>query len=396
MIKEATQSIQVVLVFDNARAFGKQFKHLENMVSKLQDALHDHGDWNLLKGYSTPNVLGIASHDTHVTIQRFDNPMPLPGFASVLGNPLITNSRPQVAKAIMQHKRAILIEVGPGSVPGFTQAFAAAGLGDDMMAQMDALLGGVTNRGSFEQRLLIAQAVGCAMVDQMMPSAVHWGQSDQAFDGSTFKRLASDGFNILLYVGPYPHDAKQLEDGAVQLGIRGLGSQALLGKMVICAPDTIDWAVNHQMMLGFITYCRSMGRLLGDNETFGSDIPDAPVYEVQHNNDIPQLPDGYILLTRRSEDAPSRVTLKTTTSSEQQLHAAARGDRNTMAQDLTKQPDVGARSLRAKAQVARGAARVYKLGRLAAGLAIAYFVLTQVQVPEFLLSELGIDSSARP
>ncbi|MBE1293535.1 MAG: hypothetical protein GJ677_13705 [Rhodobacteraceae bacterium] len=396
MIKEAAQPVQVVLVFDNARSFGKQFKHLEALLDPLQKALHPHGTWKHLKGYSAPNLLGVASDNTHVTIQRFDKPMPLNGFANILSNPLITNLRPDVAKALLKHKCALLIEVGPGSVPGFTQAFAAAGFDDAMATAMDGLLGGVTTRDSYEERLLIAQAVGCALIDQMMPGAVHWGQSHQAFDGATFKRLASDGFNLLLYVGAYPYDAKQLENGNVQLGLRGLGSQALIGKMVMCAPDTKDWVENYQIMLAFIAYCRSMGRLLGDNETFGADGPDAPVYEVQHNSDIPELPDGYILLKRRCDEAPKPVALKTMTSSENNLRAAMRGKRNKLPRDIRNRPSIGAQSVGAKAQVARGAARVYKLGRLALGMAVLYFVLTQIQIPESLLPDSIVASSARP
>lgn len=396
MIKEASQPVQVVLVFDNARSFGKQFKHLERLLAPLQEALHSHGTWQHLKGFSAPNLLGVSSENTHVTIQRFDKPMALDGFASILSNPLITNLRPDVAKALLQHKCALLIEVGPGSVPGFTQAFAAAGFDDAMATAMDDLLGGVTKRDTFEERMLIAQAVGCALIDQMMPSAVHWGQSHQAFDGSTFKRLASSGFNLLLYVGAYPYDAQQLEDGNVQLGLRGLGSQALLGKMVMCAPDTKDWMENYQIMLAFISYCRSMGRMLGDNETFGADGPDAPVYEVQHNSDIPELPDGYILLKRRCDEASKPMALKTMTSSENNLRAAMLGKRNRLPRDIRNRPSIGARSIGAKAQIARGAARGYKVGRFALGLAVLYFVLTQIRIPEALLPDSFVASSARP
>lgn len=396
MIKQASQPVQVVLVFDNARSFRRQFKHMETLLVRLQEALHPYGTWQHLKGFSAPSLLGVASDKTHVTIQRFDKPMPISGFANTLSNPLITNLRPDVAKALLQHKCALLIEVGPGSVPGFTQAFAAAGFDDAMATAMDDLLGDVTKRDSYEQRMLIAQAVGCALIDQMMPSAVHWGQSQQAFDGATFQRIASDRFNLLLYVGAYPYDVQQLKDGNVQLGLRGLGSQALLGKMVMCAPDTKDWVENYQMMLAFITYCRSMGRLLGDNETFGLDGPDAPVYEVQHNSDIPELPDGYILLKRRSEGALKPKALKTMTSSENNLRAAIQGKRNKLPRDIRNRPGIGAQGVGAKAQVARGVARVYTVGRFALGVAIAYFVLTQIQIPEALLPDSIVTSSERP
>ncbi|MDA5556153.1 hypothetical protein [Shimia sp. MMG029] len=355
-------------------------------MPKLQAALEGQGEWSSLKGYNTKTTLGLASDEAHVTLKRFDEPMNMQGFADVLLNPLIANTRPDLVKAIQHHKRALLIEIGPGNLPGFTQAAVAAGLGSDMLAELDGIFGNVVDQDSFEERMLIAQSVTCAVIDEMTPSAVHWAPSHQLMDGNTFKDLATDGFNLLLYVGAFPYDVKELADGSVKVGIRGFGSQRLVGKMVCFAPDTQDWADSYQYILAFVTYCRSIGRILGDNETFGMGDPDAPVIEVRHNFDAPQMPDGYIELRRRKEGTERRMAVKTMANSPDQLQAAVRGERNAMPNDMLKPRKVGTGGLRAKAQVLRGMGRVYKLGRLVLGLALIYVLLTQFPAPDFVVA----------
>lgn len=302
------QPIQIVLVYENAPVFDQHFGDLTAIEPRLKAALQDFGDWKSLPGYNTPNHLGLATDARHITLQRYDEKMELGGFADVLANPLITKLRPEMVKAITEHQRAFLIEVGCGSVPGFASALLASGLHDALSDGKDSLgMGMSDDQAGYEARLLLAQRLAVAMIDELTPSAVHWVQSQQAFEAQTFKSLAGDGFSLPLYCGPYLFGGEQMPDGSVKAGVRGFGSQHLLGKMVMFKPDVQLWSDSYMQILGFIAYCRSIGRVLADNETFSADAADAPVIRVSHKNDIPQLADGYIELSvdgRTTSDMP--------------------------------------------------------------------------------------------
>ncbi|MEP5760119.1 MAG: hypothetical protein ABJ327_12580 [Litoreibacter sp.] len=296
------QPIQIVLVYDNASVFDQFFGDLLTIEPRLKTALQDYGSWNSLSGYNTPNHLGLATDIRHVTLQRYDEQMELDGFADILANPLVTNLRPKIAEAIQKHQRAFLIEVGCGSSPGFAKALALPGLSEALGGLESLGMGLSDDQAGYEDRLRLAQRLACAMIDELAPSAVHWVQSQQVFDGATFKAIAGDGFSLPLYCGPFLFGGKQLSDGSVMAGVRALGSQNILGKMVMFKPDVQDWSESYTQILAFIAYCRSIGRVLEDNETFSADTADAPVYRVTHKNDVPQLPDGYIELSVDGRD----------------------------------------------------------------------------------------------
>ncbi|MBO9400746.1 hypothetical protein [Shimia sp. R9_3] len=390
MIKDLAQALQVVLVFDNTRQFKRQFKALERLIPRLQDALKDYGPWTSLKGYNSPHHLGLATDQVNVTLERFDKPLPQDGFSSVLSNALTAALRPDLFQAVKQHKRAILIEVAPGSVPGFAAAMANSGADSDFIASLGPMLGDIANTDSFERRLLIAQTVATALIGEMMPSAVHWCQSHQLLDGATFVKLASVGFNPVLYVAPFPFGAGAGPDGTQKVGLRALGSQYFLGKEVIFAPDATEpqqLFQNHQHILEFLTYCRALGRILGDMETFSTDAPGADVIEVRHNADNPQFPNGYIELRRRLPDAPKpRSVVTTQMLSEQQLSAAVRGDRNALPKNTQQPAEVGPQSLRSKLRFLYATLRYHRVGRLLAGLVFLYILFTQFPAPEFLVA----------
>jgi len=261
------------------------------------------------------------------------------GFADVLATPLTTHAKPALASAVMEHQRAFLVEVGAGSVPGFASSLQKSGLAD-ALGDLGAGMGMSEDQAGYENRLLLAQTLTVAMIKEMAPSAIHWVQSQQVFDAPTFTKLAADGFSLPLYCGPFLFGGQQLADGSVKAGVRALGSQNLLGKMVIFRPDVQDWSLSHMQILAFIAYCRSIGRILGDGETMASDSEGAPVIRVSHKSDIPQLPDGYIELSVDGPDTPRPMFGKTYRADAGQLDAAMQGKRNALS-DNAGQPASG-------------------------------------------------------
>ena len=299
------QPIQIVLVYENASVFDQHFGDLLTIEPRLKAALQAFGGWKSLPGYNTPNNLGLATDTRHITIQRYDEQMELGGFADVLSNPLVTQLKPQMAQAITSHQRAFLIEVGCGSVPGFASAMMQSGV-REALGQIENLGMGLSDdQGGYEARLLLAQRLASAMINELTPSAVHWAQSQQVFDGPTFQNFAAEGFALPLYCGPFIYGGEQMSDGSVKAGVRALGSQNILGKMVMFKPDLQDWTQSYLQIISFVAYCRMIGRVLANGETFSDDAPDAPVIRVTHKSDIPQLPDGYIELSRDGRNLES-------------------------------------------------------------------------------------------
>ncbi len=323
------QSIQVVLVFDNAIEFDRHFADLSQLGGRLQVALQSFGPWQSLAGYNTPNNLGFASENRHITLQRYDQPMPLNGFADVLANPLIVNGKPALTKAISEHQRAFLLEVGSGSVPGFNSALAQSGIADALGGMEDLGMGLTETQDGYEARLLLAQAFAVTMLKEMTPSVVHWVQSQQLFDAHSFAGLATEGFALPLYCGPFLY-GEQRPDGSVKAGVRALGSQNVLGKMVIFKPDTQDWSESYMQILAFVAYCRSIGRILDDGETMSSDAEDSAVLRVTHKTDIPQLPEGYIELSVDGRQPCEVMTGKVYRADEAKMTAAMQGTHNAL------------------------------------------------------------------
>ncbi len=292
------QPVQVVMLYENARAFDAAFKDLAVLDARLKSVLRDYGTWQSLKGYNTRNHLGLATDTQHITVQRYDEQMQMNGFADVLANPLATKLQPELALSITQHRRALLIEVGPGSVPGFATALRASKIAEALGDMNDPAMGLSDDQRGYEDRLAMAQYSVIGIMPEASANAIHWVQSQQLFEPRTFSPLAAHGFSLPLYCGPFLFGGEKTADGSVKAGVRALGSQNLLGKMVIFKPHTQDWARSYEQILAFIAYCRSIGRILGDGETFSADMPDAPVIRVTHKRDIPQLPEGYVELSR--------------------------------------------------------------------------------------------------
>ena len=272
--------------------------------------------------------------------------MPLSGFADVLANPLIANGQRNLLDAVTNHKRGLLVTVGAGAAPGMVKAFVQSPLSDTLKGDLAPF---DISQSAYEERLLIGQIVGKILVGELMPTAVHWGQSQQLFDGSSFIKLADEGFCLPLYVGPFLYGGEKMFDGSVKAGVRGLGSQYLIDKMVIFRPNPEFWVESYKAILAFITYCRSIGRILGPDETMSWDDEGAKVIRIAHKNDIPQLPNGYIEL-HLDPITPVNVPGQPAVSANMaNLSDALEGKRNTLASKSRSQPVIHPADVKATA-----------------------------------------------
>jgi hypothetical protein len=295
MSSQYSQSVQVVLLFDNKRAFDAAFGDLKAVCGTLAEQIKVDEAWTPLDGASTPTCQMMSSEERHFSIERFDARMAQDGFVDVLSNPVYAQGAPDLCKAVKGHTCALMLQVAPGAVPGFGAALAQSGLADLFGAEEGVRLG-LSSASDYEDRMLLAQIIASCLITYMMPSAVHWGQSQKLFTGRGFIDAAQGGFSLPLYVGSMVVPGGTTPQGEVKAGVRGFGTQFLVGKMVMVDPDVQPWSQSYELICTFVTYCRSIGRVLQDHESFSMGEGDGPVIRVRHMADIPQLPEGYIVL----------------------------------------------------------------------------------------------------
>lgn len=326
MAGNRTKTIQTVLTFDKSRDPQNIIAKLSQIEQLIVALLVEHGPFKPAAGLKTDTSLGFVSDKAHLTVTVVPQPLDLAGFVDVFANPLIMNGQPGLCQAVQDHGHAILIEVGAGSVPGF--ASTLKDLFPEIVNDLDfdnGKMGIVSTQDQLEARLSIAQIVTSTLSQALKPSAVHWAQSQQLFSADTFIERAKGDFDLLLYTGPFLFGAEEMPDGQVKVGIRALGSKDLIGKMVSFKPSVQDWTESYTQMLGFIGYCRSLGRILGENETMASDAPGAPRIRVNYKDDIPQLPEGYIELSLDDRTQEERGPVLTETANESDLRSAMAG-----------------------------------------------------------------------
>ena len=122
MSSHFADDIQVVLLFDAVAGFETQFANPQDIGARLQAGLQGTAPCVPLNSIAGPDLVMLKTSDDrcHFSVQRFDTPMSLNGFADVLANPIYLNTRLNLIAAVQNHQRALLISVGAGAVPGLS------------------------------------------------------------------------------------------------------------------------------------------------------------------------------------------------------------------------------------------------------------------------------------
>ncbi len=219
-------------------------------------------------------LIGNAQNTLHTTVELMPEPLGLDGFGDVLNNTLYRSYHTDRIEAVTAHKAAILVGVGLGEVPFPADHPVIAQLG-----MTDEITGG-QDQAKYELRLRIAQTLGAILCESQMPTIVHWTQSQQLLPGAAFVSLANADFSLPLYVDCNVFGTGEMEGGSQKVGINGSGSQFLLGAHVYFEEDPQPFMNSYKTVLGFVAYCRQIGRVLRDDETF--DGPNGETICVRH------------------------------------------------------------------------------------------------------------------
>lgn len=319
------QPLQAALLFENTRQFDENFPDWQELCDAISRHLGDtSAPFHILPGATGAQMATLSNDDLHITLERMDAPLSVDGFRPVLARPFYAKMHPDLVAGVENHQRAVLINVGLGNIP-FPMDHELV----DSLDMLTSLVGEQT-QARFERRLLVAQATAVALADAFMPAVVHWGQSDQLFAGPSFVELAGAGFNLPLYVHPGFASSGRKIDDSYCTGVDAYGTKHLIAKHVVFAEHPQNMMQSYQLVLAFVAYCRSLGRLLEDGETFGAE-DGGPTVEVHHMPATDAHPDGYIELRQReASDTPLPARPVRVRPSATKLRRAMRGQRNAL------------------------------------------------------------------
>jgi hypothetical protein len=317
------QTLQIALLYENHDQLVTGLSDWPALIGRLNGSLPGGtAPFELRAGATNDTHLMVSNETFHITVARVDRPLDLQGFAGPLAAPFYVRMRPDLVEGVQAHSCAALVNVGLGDVP--------VPLDDPGIAAMLQSVGvsPTQTQELFEERLAVTQAMGRAICALAMPSVVHWGQSDQLLDGTAFARLAAQPFSPILYVHPGFSGSGAKVGDSYCMGVDAYGTHHLIGRHVQFAEHPQDMARSYQEVLAFVLYCRSLGRVLGPGETFGTD--DGEMIEVHDLGPTERHPHGVIELRKRAPDDKGAAIKVSLRADEADMQAAIEGKRNAL------------------------------------------------------------------
>ncbi|MEP5092196.1 MAG: hypothetical protein ABJR23_22465, partial [Paracoccaceae bacterium] len=223
--------------------------------------------------------IAMGNDRFQVTITANANELDAGVYSRVMRSPFYAKMQPGLIEAAKVHENHIMIEVNSGtSEHGDTE----------------------NDQNVFDVHLRLTKEI-TALVNEMSPGGtIYWGQSDQIYASAAFAAISERDFPLSLFIHPQFHASGATKNGQVLAGVRGLGSQHVLGKPVVFAEHTQPMVQSYERLLEFVDHCRSEGAVLQDGARFGG-MNSTPI-EIRHHPATTQFPTGYIELVVCSPD----------------------------------------------------------------------------------------------
>ena len=318
------RTLQTALLFDETAPLPSIDFDWQEVIDCVNEALFDYN--KKASGLKLPEfenqrtagdkgmVIGNGLFQIHAICH--EAPVASANFTQLRASPIYADMQPHLLRMLGSHTCHISIKVThcAGPISGDSAGSDAAGASDDM--------GQTEGQLTFEARLFVAKTFAWVLADLAAPLLVHWGQSDQLYQNDHSLRVAEPDIPLILYVHPVLFSSGTVHDGEIVTGLRGLGSQHVLGgKGVVLADNPYPWNESYEIMLAFITYCRQLGRVLNDSETFGRRT-DEKIRVVHHSGDT-NVPSGFVQLVVGNATATPKFTPKAAQSTAKYSRARA-------------------------------------------------------------------------
>lgn len=269
--------LQAVLLFDrpvhDLEAMMRAFTRVEGMHSGAQFNVPESNPGRFYRLFN-------GAEELMLTFEYCDRPAAAELFRPALSSPFTGIASPDIRDRIARHECHILLEVSHGVQTGVDEDPGFAAKSDATGHQPSG-----ATQPQFERRLRVLALMARIAIEQVMPMAVHWTQSDMLLKGDLFDDFAAAGdMPGLLHIhpvlfGPLP-DAG--DEGVV--GVRTFGARHWLGRELIIQPGVLPWDASLDTLLAFLKVATMPGGyVIPDGDTFGPEDRSLS-YRVRHHD----------------------------------------------------------------------------------------------------------------
>lgn len=319
MARNYPETLQAALLFN--RTCPMQFANLN--WPKLKDQLNTHlaNETGLTPidslGQNKPEKsVTMGNGAFHIVIAAHTDVLETDTFSGVLRSPFYAKMQPGLIDAVKSHEAHIMITVGLGDTPSLGEDFDQTGVPKVHEDQP-----------MFEARLRLTKIISFLLNQASPGGTVYWGQSEQLYTSAAFATIAQHRFPLTLFIHPLFHASGASKRGQVLAGIKGLGSQHVLGKPLVFAEHTQPMMQSYVRLLEFAEHCRSIGHVMQDGARFG-DEPSEQI-TVRHHPATPKDPTGCIELVLIDPEIPNPASRKGNPDEAAVLRNAFLGRTNT-------------------------------------------------------------------
>ena len=215
-----------------------RFKMLENqyLSDLINDRFKDLGlRFELIaenkQAKISENVL-LLGQDDYIMISQIGKPLSRDGFSKTLLSPFTQMTFKDASDKVFEHSGYYMISVSQGvPMPDLGGALG------NLMAEVK----GTNNPGILVKYCVYNHRVIKALIPQLLPSAVHWCQSNMMVRPSEYmQRYGSSDFPGGLLVHPSYFSSRKIVDGKQVIGMRTFGMSHFLGKEYLFPEEPVD------------------------------------------------------------------------------------------------------------------------------------------------------------
>lgn len=255
--------LQTALLFDNRvdclEAVIRDFTRIEGMRSGATFHLAETDPGKFYRLYD-------ATEELMLTFEKLDRPADMACFRGALGSAYTGIVTPDIRQRLARTDSHILLEVSHGVMAGVDE--------DPKFAALFEAIGqpraGAT-QAQFERRLAVLTLMTRIVIENAMPLAVHWTQSDVLLSGDLFDRIAADkDVPGPLHIHPQLFGPRPEAGDEALVGVRTFGARHWLGREIIIQPHVLPWAANLTTIFAFLRVATMPGGyVIPDGDTFG-------------------------------------------------------------------------------------------------------------------------------
>lgn len=224
-----------------------------------------------------------AGGEMMLTFEVLPGPGATETYEGALGSSITGILCPTMPQRVARASCHILLEVSHGAMSAVEDDTEKATMVGEVGADQ-----GWTTQAAFHARLETLALMTRVTCDHIMPSAIHWTQSNLLIDPETFEQMAGPAASMSLpcplTIHPILFGEPEEPGQTPRVGLRTLGARHWLGRELVVPATTLPWASAYQTVVAFCTMATSQsGHVVADGDTFGPE-DGSEIWRVHHRN----------------------------------------------------------------------------------------------------------------